>query len=432
MNHSHTPTLPHRRTNLNYALELDQQDELAHFRDEFVVEDPDLIYLDGNSLGRLPKRTALRMRQVIEKEWGERLIRGWGEGWFTAPQRIGAKIAQLVGARADEVIVADSTSVNLFKLYLAALQARPGRRKVVTDDLNFPSDVYLLQGAIKLAGPNYQLQITPSPDGLTVPPEALREAIDENTALVTLTHTAFKSGYVYDMGVVTETAHRAGALMLWDLCHSVGAMPLDLNAANVDMAVGCTYKYLNGGPGAPAFLYVRRDLQAEGLLSPIWGWFGQKGQFEMKLDYEPGPGLKRFLAGTPTMLSLAAVEPAVDLLLEAGVERLRAKSVRQTEYLIALWAELLAPLGVTLNSPRDPNMRGAHVSLGHPEGLRIDLALIHDMRVIPDFRYPDNIRLGLAPLYTSFAEIHEGIMRLRRVIVERLYEKYPTERPEVT
>jgi kynureninase len=418
-------------TDATYAHDLDRKDDLAHFRDEFVIDDPDFIYLDGNSLGRLPKRTAARMREVIEKEWGQRLIRGWGEGWFTAPQRIGAKIARLVGAQADEVIVTDSTSVNLFKLYLAALQARPGRCKVVTDDLNFPSDVYLLQGAVKLAGPNYQLQITRSTDGLTVLNDALGEAIDEDTALVTLTHTAFKSGYVYNMDAVTEMAHRAGALMLWDLCHSVGAMPIALNAANADMAVGCTYKYLNGGPGAPAFLYIRRDLQ-ETLFNPIWGWFGQKGQFDMRLDYEPGPGLQRFLAGTPTMLSLAAVEPAVDLLLEAGVERLRAKSVKQTEYLIALWEALLAPLGVTLNSPRDPSVRGSHVSLGHPEGLRIDRALIEDMRVIPDFRYPDNIRLGLAPLYTSFAEIHEAITRLRRVIVERLYEKYPTERPEVT
>ncbi len=419
------------RTDLDYAHELDRQDDLARFRDEFVIDDPDLIYLDGNSLGRLPKRTAARMREVIEKEWGERLIRGWGEGWFTAPRRIGAKIAQLIGAQADEVIVTDSTSVNLFKLYIAALQARPGRPKVVTDDLDFPSDVYVLQGAVKLAGLVYRLEMVRSADGLTVSNDALQATFDKDTALVTLTHTAFKSGYVYDMGVVTEMAHRAGALVLWDLCHSVGAMPLDLNAANVDMAVGCTYKYLNGGPGAPAFLYVRRDLQ-EQLLNPIWGWFGQRGQFDMKLDYEPAPGLQRFLAGTPTMLSLAAVEPAVDLLLEAGVERLRAKSVKQTEYLIALWEALLAPLGVTLNSPRDPARRGAHVSLGHPEGLRIDLALIHDMRVIPDFRYPDNIRLGLAPLYTSFAEIHEGIMRLRRVIVERVYEKYPTDRPEVT
>jgi len=197
------------------------------------------------------------------------------------------------------------------------------------------------------------------------------------------------------------------------------------------LAVGCTYKYLNAGPGAPAFLYIRRDLQAQ-LLNPIWGWFGQKGQFDMKLDYEPGPGLQRFLTGTPTVLSLAAVEPSVELLLEAGVERLRAKSVQQTEYLIALWEALLKPLGVTLNSPRDARVRGSHVSLGHPEGLRIDRALIEEMKVIPDFRYPDNIRFGLAPLYTTFAEIHEAVMRLRRVMVERLYEKYPTERPEVT
>jgi kynureninase len=416
---------------LEHARELDRQDPLASFRDEFIIDDPDLIYLDGNSLGRLPKRAVSRMRDVVEHEWGKRLIRGWGEGWFTAPQRIGGKIARLVGARADEVILADSTSVNFFKLVMAALAAKPDRRKVVTDDLNFPSDLYLLQGAIKLAGADYRLEVVHSEDGLTVSDGALAAAVDGDTALVTLTHTAFKSGYVYDMGAITEMAHRAGALMLWDLCHSAGAMPLALNEANVDLAVGCTYKYLNGGPGAPAFLYARRDLQEE-LLSPIWGWFGQKAQFDMKLDYEPGPGLQRFLAGTPTMLSLAAVEPGVDLLLEAGMDRLRAKSVQQTEYLIALWGALLQPLGVTLNSLRDSNRRGSHVSLGHPEGLRIDRALIEDMNVIPDFRYPDNIRLGIAPIYTSFADLHEAVMRLRRVIVERLYEKYPVERPEVT
>ncbi|MEK7323988.1 MAG: aminotransferase class V-fold PLP-dependent enzyme, partial [Chloroflexota bacterium] len=318
-----------------------------------------------------------------------------------------------------------------FKLVMAALAAKPDRRKVVTDDLNFPSDLYLLQGAIKLAGADYRLKVIPSEDGLTVSDEALAAAVDGDTALVTLTHTAFKSGYVYDMGAITEIAHRAGALTLWDLSHSAGAMPLALNEADVDLAVGCTYKYLNGGPGAPAFLYVRRDLQ-EKLLSPIWGWFGQKAQFDMKLNYEPGPGLQRFLAGTPTMLSLAAVEPSVDLLLGAGMDRLRAKSVQQTEYLIALWEALLQPLGVTLNSPRDSSRRGSHVSLGHSESLRIDRALIEDMNVIPDFRYPDNIRLGIAPIYTSFADIHEAVMRLRRVIVERLYEKYPVERPEVT
>ncbi len=422
--YSHTSTLPH-------ALELDRQDELAGFRDEFVIDDPSLIYLDGNSLGRLPKRSAARLHEVIEHDWGKRLIRGWGEGWFTAPQRLGAKIAQLLGAQADEVIVADSTSINFFKLVMAALAARTGRQHVLTDEFNFPSDLYLLQGALKLSGPNYQLQITRSADGIIIPTETITNALTPQTALVTLTHTAFKSGYVYDMRAITEAAHRAGAWVIWDLSHSVGAVPLDLNGCNVDLAVGCTYKYLNGGPGAPAFLYVRRDLQDE-LLNPIWGWFGQKGQFDMKSDYEPGPGLQKFLVGTPPMLSLAAIEPAVELLLEAGIERLRAKSIQQTEYLIGLWETWLQPFGMTLNSPRDPAWRGSHVSLGHPEGLRIDRALIEEMNVIPDFRYPDNIRLGIAPLYTSFADIYEGMSRLRQVMVERRYEKYPLERPEVT
>jgi kynureninase len=416
---------------LEQARELDLRDPLAHFRDEFVVDDPDVIYLDGNSLGRLPKRTAARVREVVDHEWGERLIRGWGDGWFSAPQRIGGKIAQLIGAAPDEVIVSDSTSVNLFKLVMAALAARPARYKIVTDDLNFPTDVYVMQGAVKLAGANYRLHVVHSADGLTVSNDALATAIDAGTTLVELTHTAFKSGYVYDMRAITDLAHRAGALMLWDLCHSVGALPLDLHAANVDLAVGCTYKYLNGGPGAPAFLFVRKDLQEE-LRSPIWGWFGQKVQFDMELNYEPAPGLARFLAGTPSMLSLAAVEPSVELILEAGIERLRDKSIKQTEYLIGLWEELLQPLGVALNSPRDARCRGSHVSLGHPEGLRIDRALIEEMCVIPDFRYPDNIRLGVAPLYTSYADIYEGITRLRRVIVERRYEKYPRARPEVT
>jgi kynureninase len=428
MTNANTSTLPH---SIEHALDLDRHDPLASFRAEFVIDDPDLIYLDGNSLGRLPKRSAARVRDMVEHEWGQRLIRGWGEGWFDAPQRVGAKIAQLIGADADEVIVSDSTTVNLFKLVMAAIQARPGRRKIVTDDLNFPTDVYVLQGAVKLAGVEYRLEIIHSADGMTVSSEAVESAVDQDTALVELTHTAFKSGYVYDMRAITESVHRAGALMLWDLSHSVGAMPLDLRAANVDLAVGCTYKYLNGGPGSPAFLYIRKDLQSQ-LLSPIWGWFAQTNQFEMEMNYKPVPSITRFLAGTPTMLSLAAIEPAVDLILEAGMDRLREKSVRQTEYLIALWEEMLLPLGVSLNSPRDANCRGSHVSLGHPEGLRIDRALIEEMKVIPDFRFPDNIRLGIAPLYTTYADIYYGITRLRQVIVERRYEKYPTRRPEVT
>jgi kynureninase len=429
-NHLPTHTLTHSHT-LQEALALDQSDPLSSYRAEFVIDDPALIYLDGNSLGRMPRGTLARVNAVAQHEWGERLIRGWGEGWFTAPQRLGAKIARLIGAEPDEVIVADSTSVNFFKLVMAALAARPARPLVVTDDLNFPSDLYLLQGALRLAGAERRLVRVASPDGLSVPQPALVAAITPEAALVTLTHTTFKSGFIYDMPAITALAHQAGALMLWDLSHSVGAMPLALDAAGVDLAVGCTYKYLNGGPGAPAFLFVRRELQ-EQLLSPIWGWFGQQGQFDFALDYTPGPGLQRFLAGTPPMLSTAAIEPGLDLLLEAGLDRLRAKSMQQTEYLIALWQALLAPLGVSLNSPRDAATRGSHVSLGHPEGLRIDRALIEDMHVIPDFRYPDNIRLGIAPLYTSYQDIYEGLTRLRRVLVERLYEKYPVERPAVT
>src|SRR5512143_2899012 len=410
-------------TDIEYALDLDKHDELARFRDEFVIDDPELIYLDGNSLGRLPKRSIDRLQAVIEQEWGSRLIRSWNEGWFTAPQRLGAKIAQLIGADADEVLVCDSTSINLFKLVMAALRLQSDRKKVVTDDLNFPSDAYILEGVVDLFGSSKQLDMLHSADGMTLAPDMVDAAIDSTTALVALTHTAFKSGFVYDLAAITKIAHRAGALMLWDLSHSVGALRIDLHAADVDLAVGCTYKYLNGGPGAPAFLFVRRDLQ-EDLINPIWGWFGQQGQFDFELQYQPARGINRWQAGTPNILSLSAVEPALDLLLEAGLDRLRAKSIAQTEYLIELWEELLQPLGVTLNSPRDYRQRGSHVSLGHAEALRIDRALIEDLKVIPDFRYPDNLRLGLAPIYTSFADIHAGVSRLRRVIVDRMYEKY--------
>lgn len=415
----------------DFARQLDRHDVLARFRDDFVIADPDWIYLDGNSLGRLPKRSIARMREVVDWEWGQHLTRSWGKGWFTAPQRIGTKIAQLIGAAADEVIVADSTSVNLFKLVIAALQARPGRTRVVTDDLNFPSDLYVMQGALRLAGADYRLEVAHTDDAISVPVDALERLVDERTALVTLSHTAFKSGYVYDMSAVTDLAHRAGALILWDLSHSIGAMPLSLDEEAVDLAVGCTYKYVNGGPGAPAFLYVRRELQ-EQLVNPIWGWFGQRAQFDFALQYRPAPGMGHFLTGTPATLSLAAIEPGVELLLEAGLVRLREKSVRQTEYLIGLWEELLQPLGFTLNSPRDPARRGSHVSFGHPEGLRIDRALIEEMNVLPDFRYPDNIRFGIAPIYTSFAEIHEAVMRLACVMNERRYEMYSSERPSIT
>ena len=408
---------------LAYARELDAADPLTAFRARFAIADPDLIYLDGNSLGRLPLATAERLEAVIGQEWGDRLIRSWNEGWFAAPNRIGDKVAQLVGAAADEVIMADSTSVNLFKLSLAALLARPDRHKVVTDDLNFPSDLYVLQSAARLAGRELRVQVVPSADDIHGPIEALAAAIDSDTALVALSHTVFKSGYTYDMAALTAMAHRAGALALWDLSHSAGSVVVDLNGAAADLAVGCTYKYLNSGPGAPAFLYVRRDLQDE-LANPISGWIGQRDPFDFALEYAPAPGIQRFLTGTPAVLSLSGVEPGVDLLLEAGMVRLRERSVHLSEYLIGLWAARLESLGFRLNSPRDPARRGSHVSLGHAEGLRINLALIRDMKVLPDFRRPDNIRLGIAPLYNTFADLHTAVERLRTVVADRLYERY--------
>jgi kynureninase len=413
------------------ARRLDAADPLARFRREFVVSDPRLVYLDGNSLGRLPKQAGPRLRKAIEREWGGRLIRGWGDGWFSASQRIGAKLAVLIGAPPGDVVVSDSTSVNLFKLVVAALRARPGRRTVVTDDANFPTDLYVIQGAIELLGQHHRLVVVKSEDGLTVPESALARAVDGDTALLTLSHTAYRSAFIHDMSAVTDLAHRAGALTLWDLSHSIGAMPVELTAANADLAVGCTYKYVNGGPGAPAFLYVRRELQ-ESLENPVWGWFGQRDQFDMAPEYSPAPGILRFLVGTPPILSLLAVEPGVDLLLEAGMDRVRAKSIAQTEYLIRLWERELRPLGFALNSPRDSAWRGSHISLGHPEALRIDRSLIDEMAVLPDFRYPDNLRLGIAPLYTSFADLHEAVARIARVVRDRRYERYPTERPTIT
>ncbi len=419
------------RTDLAHALSLDAEDPLASFRDRFVIADPGLVYLDGNSLGRLPVAAGEVAADLVHRQWGERLIKGWNEGWWQAPERVGAKIARLLGAQEDEVIVADSTSVNLFKLVVAALRQQGERAAIVTDDLNFPSDLYILQGVVELLGGRHRLEVVASPDGIHGPVGGVKERLNRETALLTLSHVVFKSGYMYDMVELTAAAHEAGALVLWDLSHAAGAVPVDLNGAGVDLAVGCSYKYLNGGPGAPAFLYVRRDLQGA-LGNPLTGWWGQERPFDFGLEYRPVPGLRRFLSGTLPVMSMALIEPGVDLLMEAGIGALRAKSARQTAYLIGLWEATLAPLGFNLNSPRDADRRGSHVSLGHPEGLRIDLALINEMGVLPDFRNPDNIRLGIAPLYTSYEEIWVAAERMATIVREGLYEKYDGRAPVVT
>jgi kynureninase len=417
---------------LDFAQDLDERDDLASYREEFVFAEPDLIYLDGNSLGRLPRRTIDRMKKAVEHEWGRDLIRGWNAGWWDAPRQIGEKIARLLGAGMGQVILSDTTSINLFKLVMAALGKQTGRNRIVSDTLNFPSDLYILQGCVRVLGGSHEIHLVPSEDGITVDQGALFEALDERTALVALSHVAFKSGFLYDAESVTRRAHEVGALVLWDLGHSAGVVPIELDGWGVDLAVGCTYKYLNGGPGAPAFLYVRRDLQ-EGALSPIWGWFGQRSPFDFGLEYQPAAGITRFLVSSTPILSALAVESALDIVLEAGIRRIRDKSVLLTSYLTYLVESVLVPPGFSLGSPRDPAQRGSHVSIRHAEGYRINRALIEEMRVIPDFREPDNIRLGLAPLYTSFSEVWEAVDRIRQVVKERGYVRYaPGQRLTVT
>lgn len=417
-------------TDAAYAAELDAADELATFRERFVDDEPGLIYLDGNSLGRLPEAAVALAADLVRRQWGGRLIRGWNEGWFEAPERLGAKIARLIGATPDEVIIADSTSVNLFKLAVGALQLQADRTRIVSDELNFPSDLYIFQGVIALLGGRHTLTLAASPDGIHGAEQAILAQLD-GAALLSLSHTTFKSGYTYDMAALSTAARAAGALTLWDLSHSVGSVPIDLATAGADMAVGCCYKYLNGGPGAPAFLYVRRELH-ERVLNPITGWMGQRDLFAFATDYSPAPGIRRYLSGTPAVIALSLIEPGLDLLLEAGMQRLRAKSLRQSAYLIALWEQLLAPLGFTLNTPRDPARRGSHISLGHPHALGIDLALIREANILPDFRAPDNIRLGIAPLYNSFTDLHTAVDALRRIVLEGRYTQYMAEAPTVT
>ena len=426
-----------RSTNKSYALQLDNQDPLADFRERFFIDDPDLIYLDGNSLGRLPNLTIPHLQNVVEDQWGKDLINSWNKGWFEKPTRLGSKLSQLLGADPDEVVVCNTTSVNLFQLTAAALQYQSGRSILVSDEFNFPTDLYVFQGVINLLSSGHQLRLLSSKDSITIDDHSLREGITKDTALVALTQVAFKSGFMYDIGQVTDLAHQAGSLVMWDLSHSVGAVPLNLKAWDVDLAVGCTYKYLNGGPGSPAFIYVRKDLQ-NSLRPPIWGWFADKSPFEFNLEFDPAEGINRYQISTPHILSMAGIEPALEIILEAGIEQIREKSVLQTEYLIYLAQEWLTPLGFELGSPLDHNIRGSQVSLRHPEAYRICRAMIEPkpsetkLRVIPDFRAPNNIRLGIAPLYTTFMDIYRSMKRIKAILEEGIYQDYSSQQLKVT
>ena len=417
------------------AINLDEHDELSAYRSKFFSGDEKLIYLDGNSLGKLPAKSKTILEHSISFEWGERLIRSWNEDWFTKNSELGDKIARIAGASEGEVIITDTTSVNLYKLAHAALKFKKGRKRIVTDELNFPSDLYILQGLVKDFGEGYELTVVPSRDGMTIDTMDLEAKIDDNTALLSLSHVAFKSAFRYNMKEITSLAHKKGTMMLWDLSHSIGAVPGELNESNADLAVGCSYKYLNGGPGSPAFLYVRKDLQDK-LSSPIWGWFGEKNPFDFELKYRPGEGIKRFLAGTPPILALITIEPTLDMMNEAGMDRIRKKSVSQSEFLLRLAEKFLWSLGFQPGSPLDPEKRGSHVSLRHPEAYRICKALIDpdlgETVVIPDFREPDNIRLGITPLYTTYLEIYEAVREIRNIVENKLFLKYSSQREQVT
>jgi kynureninase len=408
-----------------YAETLDAADPLAAYRDRFVLA-PTLIYLDGNSLGRLPATTAERLRRAVEEEWGAGLIRSWTD-WVSLSTEVGDLIGTgILGARPGEVVVSDSTTVNLYKLAAAALDARPGRRVLVTDDDNFPTDRYVFQGLARQRALELRTVRTDPDAGLDL--GALAAALDTDVALVSLSHVAYRSGALVDMAAVDRLAHDVGALTLWDLSHSAGSVPVPL--ATADLAVGCTYKYLNGGPGAPAFLYVRADLQAE-LRQPIWGWFGQADQFAMGDGYDPVPGIERFCVGTPPVLATYAVAEGARIVAEAGIDRLRAKGMAMTSYLIDLADAVLAPLGFTVASPRDPGRRGAHVTLHHPRAWQVCRALL-DRDVVPDFRAPERLRLGPAPLYTRFADVWDGVDRIRAIVAAGEHEGYPAERGRVT
>jgi kynureninase len=400
---------------------LDAADPLASFRARFAIADERLIYLDGNSLGRLPHATRERLA-ALTAEWGERVVTGW-EDWIDAPRRAGDVLAGLLGARAGEVVVCDSTTVDLYKLAVAALDER-GHRTLVTDRDNFPTDRYVLEGLAAQRGLGLDVFAADPVDGPTA-------ADVREDALIVLSHVGYRSGALADMTAITAATRAAGSTVIWDLCHSAGAVPVDLRAAGVELAVGCTYKYLNAGPGAPAFLYVAEELH-ERLRSPIWGWFGQRDQFAMERGYDPVGGVERFLAGTPTILAVAAVEEGARLTAEAGIDALRAKSVAQTELAVSLHDEWLAGLGFALGSPRDAARRGSHVALRHADAWPLNRALIERAAVIPDFRGPDTIRLGIAPLYTRFVDVWDALDRLRGILERGEHRTVDATRSRVT
>jgi kynureninase len=397
------------------AAALDASDPLARFRDQFIGSDDRTItaYLDGNSLGRPLRATRDRMSRFVDEIWGRRLIRAWDEGWMDDPVRIGDQIGRVVlGAAPGQTVVGDSTSVMLYKWIRAALASQPGRDEIIVDIGNFPTDRFVVEGIAAELGMRLRWLEADRRSGITV--DQVSAVIGSRTALILLSDVAYRSGYLADVPAITTLAHDYKALVLWDVCHSAGVIPRRLDDWRVDLAVGCTYKYLNGGPGSPAFGYVRTDVQQQ-LRQPIQGWMGSAEPFAMAARYRPSDGIRRFLSGTPSIIGMLAMQDMLALIEQASLEAIRAKSVALTEYAVEISDRLLAPLGVQIGSPRDLAVRGSHVTLEHPE-FGVATARLWELGVIPDFRPPDGLRIGLSPLSTSFGEVYQGLEAVREVL----------------
>jgi kynureninase len=409
---------------LAYARRMDRADGLAHYRKRFVGADTDLVYFDGNSLGRPPAAAIARVERFMREEWGGRLIRGWDEAWLQLPYEIGDQIGRaVIEAKAGQTVIGDSTTVLIYKLARAAVDAQlardPQRREIVVDRDNFPTDRYVLEGVARETGCHLRWIDVDLTRGVSS--EQLAEAVGPSTALVVLNHVSYRSAYLADAQELTRIVHDAGALVLWDLCHSAGSVPVHADRWEFDLAVGCTYKYLNGGPGSPAFAYVRDDLHAV-LRQPIQGWFGTADLFAMGPEYVPARSIRRFVSGTSPISAMIAMQDTLAMIEEAGMAAVRAKSLALTSFAIDVADEWLGPLGVTLGTPRDPEERGSHVLLQHAE-MREVTARLWQRDVVPDYRDVGGLRVGLAPLSTSFEEVYRGLDATRVVLREVLAER---------
>ena len=412
-------------TDREYALELDKKDPLAHFKSQFVISDPTMCYLDGNSLGRLPKATVTAINDFMTKEWGPEVVTGWSH-WVDEAQPTGDLLGEAaLGAAAGQVLVCDTTSVNFYQLCLAAIHARPGRKTIITDAANFPTDRYILDGIAQQFGLNLVMINNEDPaiaQHERITTEVLAPYLNDDVALVTLEVIQYRSGARTDLKSITDQVRAIGALVVWDASHAVGAIELNLDANGVDLCVGCTYKYGNSGPGAPAWLYVSKRVQSE-LQVPIQGWFAQDAQFEMGPVFERSQTIRGFQIASPSLMGIRCVQTAFSMIKEAGIDAIAHKAAVGTAMMIELYDAWLAPLGIELNTSRDAKERGGHISLVHPDAAQICVALRTISNVIPDYRTPNSIRLAISPLPTSYVEIWDGLERMRDLVASGRYKE---------